>query len=498
MLEDALFRIGRVRLGAQDLQLLGAHGQGQVGKQRAVEIIDQLLVAHVVVVGEAQRRAALALGLDYRLANVVGAAAILLGIDAPGLGRLIQARRHIAADVIAAGGGLMAHHPHRIVARRIHLEQGAGQAVVDEGGNLGVHRGQVVALVEIVADDLPVEIAIGRQIQHPHPVFGAIALQPLRERREPFVQRRNIVVHAPEHKRAPGVAAQLGQLDLAAGIAAGKILRVLHVHQRAIGVELPAMIAAGDARRAAHVAQNQPVSAMRAGVVEGLDGTGPGLIGGLTDHDHRFLAEIVADEITLFFQLGQNPAQMPHLGPEVLVLQLHPLARDVAIGGDRITAHGHIKLGGIAGALLLGSHFSILHLRCLTALPTLSPAPACQNRGRKQEGFARNCRLALSWAGLLRPAHGNPASAPLPLAIVTGRQAGQNTLAVARPSAPRLFPAPSRWDSLPGAEAGRKRQHGRRRPPGPADRAGRINASSTTGENHGECCDCRRRARDRL
>ena len=110
-------------------------------------------------------------------------------------------------------------------------------------------RGQVIALVEIVAHDLPVELAIGGHVQHAHPVFQAIAGQAIRERRQPFAQRRDVVVHAPEHERSPGLTAELRQVHLAARIAAGKIVRILYVDQRAVRAELPAVIAAGDARR---------------------------------------------------------------------------------------------------------------------------------------------------------------------------------------------------------------------------------------------------------
>ena len=116
MLEDALFRVGRMRLGAQDLALLRRHGQRQVRKQRAVEIIHQLLIGHVGIVLVAAFRPQLALGFDNGLPDIAGAALVIGGIDAPGLRRLSQSRRRFAAFKILARRRLVPLHPHGIVA----------------------------------------------------------------------------------------------------------------------------------------------------------------------------------------------------------------------------------------------------------------------------------------------------------------------------------------------------------------------------------------------
>ena len=315
-----------------------------------MEVVHQLLVGHLAVV-IAALGALFALGLDHRLADVVGAAAIFLGIDAPGFGRFIEARRHVAADVVLAGGSLVADHPHRVVAALVHLEQRRRQAIVDEGRQFRVDRRQVVALVEVVADDLPVEVRVRRHVEHAHPVVELVALEPFGEGREPFLQRGDVIVHAPEHERAPGLAAQLRKPGLAAGVAAGEIVGVLHVDERAVGIELPAVIGAGDARGGAGIADDQAVTAVGAAVVERLYRAI-----GLLDHDDRFLAEVVADEIALFLQLGGHAAQVPHLGPEMVLLQLHPFLGDVAVGGDGVAAHGHVEIGRITRDRLLNGH----------------------------------------------------------------------------------------------------------------------------------------------
>ena len=240
MLEHAFRRIGRVRFGAQDLALLGRHGQCQIGEHRAVEIVDQLLVRHLVVIGEAPPRPQPPLGLDDCLADFRRPAFVFVGVDVPLPGNLVERGRH--RFEVLTRGRLMALHPHRVVTAVVHLEHGVRQAVIDEGRQFGMDRGQVIALVEIVADDLPVELRVGGDVEHPDPVFEPIALQPLWIGGQPFEQRRHVVVHAPEDERAPRLAAQLGQVDLAARVAAGKIVRVLHLDQRARRIELPSVV----------------------------------------------------------------------------------------------------------------------------------------------------------------------------------------------------------------------------------------------------------------
>src|SRR3546814_2650166 len=93
-------------------------------------------------------------------------------------------------------------------------------------------RRQVVRFVEIGADDLPVEIAVRRQVHHALPVVETVALQALREWCKPFLERRDVVVHAPEYERAPCLAAQFRKVNLAAWAAALEIIRVLPMNQR--------------------------------------------------------------------------------------------------------------------------------------------------------------------------------------------------------------------------------------------------------------------------
>ena len=69
--------------------------------------------------------------------------------------------------------------------------------------------------------------------------------------------------------------------------------------QCAIGIELPAMVAAGQPRHAPGVTKHEPVPAMGASVVERLDAAI-----GLLDHDNRFLAEVMAHKVALFLELS--------------------------------------------------------------------------------------------------------------------------------------------------------------------------------------------------
>jgi len=111
------------------------------------------------------------------------------------------------------------------------------------------------------------------------------------------------------------------------------------------------VIAADDARHAGDIAQHKPVTAMGAGIVEGLDRAVL-----LPDHDDRFPAEVVAHDVARLLEFGQHAAEMPDLRPQVAVLAIHPLLRDVAVCGDGVAAHRRIEFLRVAGDLGLEIH----------------------------------------------------------------------------------------------------------------------------------------------
>ena len=132
---------------------------------------------------------------------------------------------------------------------------GCRQAVIDECRQFRMDRRQVIALVEIVADDLPVEVAVCRNLEHSHPVFQPIALETFRVRAR--------AIHAAARHRRPCTTTRTAPMCRSAIPPASpcrrgsalKIVGVLHMRQSAIQVELPAMISAGDARHARRIAQ---------------------------------------------------------------------------------------------------------------------------------------------------------------------------------------------------------------------------------------------------
>ena len=90
MMKDAFLRISGMGFGAQYLALFRGHGNGQVGEQCAVEIIHQLLIAHIFIVGETALWAETTFGRHYGLAYIAGVAIVVGRVYFPGSRHFVQ------------------------------------------------------------------------------------------------------------------------------------------------------------------------------------------------------------------------------------------------------------------------------------------------------------------------------------------------------------------------------------------------------------------------
>jgi hypothetical protein len=99
--------------------------------------------------------------------------------------------------------------------------------------------------------------------------------------------------------------------------------------QPPVAVELPAMKRTGELRHAASVVESDAIPAMRADVVEGLDGRV-----GLADEDDLFRADLEHRVIAMFWNVRDNTRKQPDAWPHVLPFELHELARVKPRGVD--------------------------------------------------------------------------------------------------------------------------------------------------------------------
>ena len=90
---------------------------------------------------------------------------------------------------------------------------------------------------------------------------------------------------------------------------------------------------------------------MFAGIVEGFDRS---IL--LAEHDHRFPADIMGQEIARFLKVGGHAADMPSLGPDMRPFSVGPAFLMIAFARDTVTAHGRIIGGNRAAQERLDGH----------------------------------------------------------------------------------------------------------------------------------------------
>ena len=227
--------------------------------------------------------------------------------------------------------GARARHQHpRMALRMVHVELAVLVALLHDVARLWVDEGQVITLVEIVLNDLPVEIALQRHPVGPAHLLHLVAGDLRHDRTQMFGQRRRLGIEVDPDEPGKNLAAHLAQLHPAARRATGEILGAGDKLQVPFRGKAPAVIGAGDRLGMALLGLDQPVPAVRADVVEGAD-----LAILAARHQDRFPADLVSEVIAGIRDLLDQPADQPGLGPDVVPFALHELLRPIAFAADR-------------------------------------------------------------------------------------------------------------------------------------------------------------------
>ncbi len=195
-----------------------------------------------------------------------------------------------------------------------------------------MHVGQVIALVEIVLDALPVEVALqGHPVGAAH-VLHAVVVELPGNGVEKLGERSAVGIHVVPDEPRPGVAGNLDQIALAAGVALGEVLLAVDPLEDTLSIETPAMVSALELAtgEGSLLRLNQLIAAMLADVVERPD---PAVIAA---HDQDGLpADVRREEITRLGDLVDQPTDQPDARPHVLPLELGEFPGSVTIAADR-------------------------------------------------------------------------------------------------------------------------------------------------------------------
>ena len=114
--------------------------------------------------------------------------------------------------------------PAAVVAVRQQIELAGIAVILDVGDQLRVQHLDVVRLVEIVGDDLPVVVRLGRHVEHADHLLHLVRADLLDHGlAEIFAQRRGFGVHREPDQPEELFALHLAQAQLAAGIALSEV-----------------------------------------------------------------------------------------------------------------------------------------------------------------------------------------------------------------------------------------------------------------------------------
>ena len=290
-----------------------------------MERIGQLGVGHLVVVGEAAASAQPPLGVLQRLAGAFRLALEVGRVDVP-IAQLAGQGLQDVALFVGGADAVAALHDHPVVPLVGEVEAGLLEVGVDVaadflavglGGGAHVHRGNVVGLVEVVQHHLPVA-GQPHAVGHGAPPSVDVAQLPLvPDRPQVFLEAHALRVHVHPDEAGEGLAAQLRQPHLAAGIALREVVLVGGEVERAVGQVGPTVVLADEALDAALVVLDERVAAMLADVVERLH---PAVL--LADHQDLLGPHRLHLPVAGVGQFRFAAEQQPDLGPHALLLLL--------------------------------------------------------------------------------------------------------------------------------------------------------------------------------
>jgi hypothetical protein len=241
----------------------------------------------------------------------------------------------------------------------------------------------MVAFREVVGNELPVGVDLDAVPRHPdRRVHRVVAIEG-GHRIEEFGKGRPLVIHRVPDEAAPAVAAQFPQLQLATRIAPAEIdIAVLRVPEHAVDAPAPAVVGAME-RLDRTLAIDHAHAAMAAGIVER---TNRAVL--LPHRDHRFLQEIVHDEVAGLGDVGQASGDVPDARPEVVPFLLREFPRIVAVAGHGIAA----KVGGIAAIHRRRNRRLVVHLLARRHATSPLRRGRCHGPNADRPGAGTACR----------------------------------------------------------------------------------------------------------
>ena len=194
----------------------------------------------------------------------------------------------------------------------------------------------MVALVEGIDRRLPVAVPFNGDITRQCHLAEVVRLKVRANRVQVVTQAAGIGIQAEPDQPVPRLARQLADA-VACGRALRERVKVGYALERAVQIIIPMVILALERVGAASALGAQTVAAVLTHVVEGANRAI------LLPHDeHRFAADVGADEIAGLTQVLLDTTEQPYLRPHPLPLQPHEVGGRVALLGDNVVAQVRI------------------------------------------------------------------------------------------------------------------------------------------------------------
>ena len=300
-----------MRAVSKQHQIVGVRVEGDVGEDRVVIVVGQLVVVEIGIV-EPFARPVFALPALDGMAHLRDAAVEIGRVHARlGHDELDQGRQFARfADPLADRG--KGHEVAAVALVAVDLEV----AVLEVIQELRMNALDVIALVEGIDRGLPVAVPFDRPVSNHHHALEVIGIEVRRQRSEEVVKRLRFGVQGEPHEASPGVAVELGQA--VAGRPLGEGLAIRNTVEPAVELIFPVMVGAPERLGGPHACRHQSIAAMLAHVVEG-----PHAVVGLA-HEKNGLEPDLVDEIVAGpGNVILAARHQPHLGPHARPFSLH-------------------------------------------------------------------------------------------------------------------------------------------------------------------------------
>ena len=330
-----------MRPSPQKVEPVCPDGDRKVGEQRVMERIRQRFIGQVFVMGVTPLLANFPLGCVQCDARHLRSPLEIGGVQLPLTQQACQ-RLLDVAFLVNGAHAITTLHDHPVVAfigevkQRVvyvRVDVAIYLAAIGRDGGTHVYRRHVIGLVEIVEHDLPVARQRRGQADITLPLLELPASPVIPDRPEKFLQTDTVQIHVDPDEACKGLAAQLFEPNLAAGIAFREVFGVRRKIQGTIGHEGPTVITADKPLHATRFPRDQWITAMLADVVERFY---PTIL--LPDHEDLLWANFFELPVAMVWQFGFAAEQQPDLGPHAFPLLLGKLLRGIARARYAMTA----------------------------------------------------------------------------------------------------------------------------------------------------------------